>query len=59
MKLRLKRKSRAGSATRLVNQATTLMGGEEVDTDQLSLVKQMLLEKVETLRNLDGRNCAR
>ena len=52
-----KRKTRAGhraSATRLVNQATTVMGGEEVDTDQLSLIKQMLVEKVETERILDG-----
>ena len=46
-----KRKTRAGhraSATHLVNQATTVMGEEEVDTDQLSLIKQMLIEKVKT-----------
>ena len=36
------------STTRLINQATTAMGGEEVDTDQLPLIKQMLIEKVET-----------
>ena len=30
------------------------MGADEVDTDQLSLIKQMLVEKVETLRVLDG-----
>ena len=52
-----KRKVRAGhraSITRFINQATTAMGADEVDTDQLSLIKQMLVEKVETLRVLDG-----
>ena len=39
---------------RLVNQATTIMGGKEVDTDQLSFIKQMFIEKVETERILDG-----
>ena len=52
-----KKRTRSGhraSATRLVNQATTAMGAEDVDTDQLSLIRQMLVEKVETLKILDS-----
>ena len=52
-----KKKTRSGhraSTTRLVNQAVTAMGAEDVDTDQLSLIKQMLVEKMETLKVLDG-----
>ena len=52
-----RKKTRSGhraSTTRLVNQAATAMGAEDVDTDQLSLIKQMLFEKVENLKVLDG-----
>ena len=52
-----KKKTRSGhraSTTRLVNQAATAMGAEDVDTDELSLIKQMLVEKMETLKVLDG-----
>ena len=31
------------------------MGAEDVDTDQLLLIKQMLVEKMETLEVLDGK----
>ena len=53
----LKKKTRSGyrpSTTRLVHQTATTMEAEEVDTDQLSLIKQMLIEKMETLKVLDG-----
>ena len=52
-----KKKTRSGhraSTTRLVNQAATAMGAEDIDTDELSLIKQMLVEKMETLKVLDG-----
>ena len=52
-----KKRTRSGhraSATCLVNQAMTAMGAEDVDTDQLSLIRQMLVEKVETLKILDS-----
>ena len=53
-----KKRTRAGhraSATRLINQATTAMGAEDVDTDQLSLIRQLLVEKVETLKIIDNK----
>ena len=31
------------------------MAAEDVDTDQLLLIKQMLVEKMETLEVLDGK----
>ena len=52
-----KKKTRSGhraSITRLVNQAATAMEAEDIDTDQLLLTRQMLVEKVETLKVLDG-----
>ena len=52
-----RKKTRSGhraSTTRFVNQAATAMEAEDVDTDQLSLIRQMLVEKVETLKVLDG-----
>ena len=54
--LNRKKRSRVGhraSATRLINQATPLMEAAEVDTDQLQLTKQLLLEKVKLLKTLD------
>ena len=42
------------STTRLVDRATTTMEAREVDTEQLSLIKQMLIEKAETLKVLDS-----
>ena len=42
------------STTCLVNQAATAMEAEDIDTDQLLLTRQMLVEKVETLKVLDG-----
>ena len=51
-----KKKTRSGhraSTTRLIHQAMAAME-EDVDTDQLSLTKQMIVEKVETLKVLDG-----
>ena len=52
-----KKRSRAGhraSATRLLDQATTALGADPLDTDQLSLLKRMLDEKRETLKELDS-----
>jgi len=52
-----KKKTRSGhraSTTRLVNQAATAIEAEDIDTDQLLLTRQMLVEKVETLKVLDG-----
>ena len=54
--LNRKKRSRVGhraSATRLINQATTAMEAAEVDTDQLQLTKQLLLEKTKLLKTLD------
>ena len=45
-----KKKTRSGhraSTTRLVNQAATAMKAEDIETDQLLLTRQMLVEKVE------------
>lgn len=50
------KRSHAGhraSATRLTTRATTALREEEVDKDDLSLIKQLLLEKVSTLKRLD------
>ena len=55
--LHRKKRSRTGhraSTTRLINQAATALEAEDVDTDLLSLTKQMLIEKLETLKGLDG-----
>lgn len=51
-----KKRSRTGhraSATRLMNQATTALGADERDVDQLKLTRQMLETKVKTLKSLD------
>ena len=51
-----KRKARSGHrgyTTRLLNQATTAIGAD--DSEELSLVKQMLVEKIETLKELDAK----
>ena len=42
------------SATRLLDQATTALGADPLDTDQLFLLKRMLNEKRETLKELDS-----
>ena len=50
-----KKRTRSGhraSTIHLVNRATIAM--ETENTDELSLIKQMLVEKVETLKLLDG-----
>lgn len=49
------RSGHRGSTTRLLNQATTAMGADDLDTEQLALIKQMLAEKIETLKSLDGQ----
>lgn len=52
-----KKRSRAGhraSTTRILDQATTAMGADPLDTGRLSLLKRMLDEKMETLRDLDS-----
>ena len=56
---RLKRKKNArgghrASTTRLVNEATTALEADHIDMDQLALSKQMLSQKVETLKALDS-----
>ena len=54
-----KKETRSGhraSTARLVNQAEIAIGAEDVDTDQLSLIEQMLVEKMETLKVLDGES---
>ena len=51
-----KKKTRSGhraSATRLVNQATTAMGEDDIDADRLSMIQQSLAAKVKTLESLD------
>ena len=40
--------------THLVNQAMTATAAEDVDTDQLSLIRQMFVERVETLKVIEG-----
>lgn len=52
-----KKRSRAGhraSATRMIDQATTAMGADPLDMDRLSLLKRMLEEKIETLKEYDS-----
>ena len=51
-----KKKSRSGhraSTTRLINQATTALAAERIDSDELSLLTQMINEKVKTVKMLD------
>ena len=51
-----RKKSRTGHravTTRLINQVTTAIEAEDVDTDLLSLTKQMLVEKLKTLKGLN------
>ena len=52
-----KKRTRSGhraSTSRFVNQATTALEESDVDTDQLSLINRMLVEKIETLKVLDS-----
>ena len=52
-----KKRTRSGhraSTTRLVNQAMNATAAEDFDTDQLSLIRQMLVEKMETLKVING-----
>ena len=54
--LERKKRSRAGhhsSATRPIERAMTALA-DAIDEDQLTLLKQMLVEKLEVLKNLDG-----
>ena len=52
-KKRLRTGHRA-TATHLITQATTALAAEEVDSDQLCLTKQLLLEKLQTLKAIDA-----
>ena len=51
--LERKRRSRTGhrsSSTRFVNQAKDVLASGTPDLDRLSLIKQLLIEKLETLK---------
>ena len=55
--LERKRRSRTGhrsSSTRFVNQAKDVLASGTPDLDRLSLIKQLLIEKLETLKTLDN-----
>ena len=45
--------SHRSSATCLIDRATTALA-DAIDEDQLTLLKRMLVEKLEVLKNLDG-----
>jgi hypothetical protein len=52
-----KRRTHSGHrsyTTRLLNQATDTMEADPLDTEELLLIRDMLVEKVETLKGLDG-----